>query len=154
MQPFENSTVHLIVCIFRSDITSCSYGYCQHLSVQNNVSEQLVGGDTGPFLTAFVFFLIAHIHANITYAPAGTICICWPIWIGVLAVSYQLLGIIQTSTTIAQDIQQKAVMLTVTQRLNECLPRKGTYIRLCFPKEDLASERLWGRVIFWVIFKL
>ena len=66
----------------------------QHLAVQNSVSEQLVGGDTGTIFTAFVFFFIAHIHANITYAPVGTICICWSIWIRVLAVSYQLLGII------------------------------------------------------------
>ena len=115
---------HLIICIFRSDITSFSYSYCQHNPVQNNVSEQLVGGDTGPILTASVFFLIAHIHANITYAPVGTIFICWSIWIGVLAVSSQLPGKSHTSPTIAQDIQQKAVTLTVTQRFNECLEKR------------------------------
>ena len=40
-----------------------------------------------------------------------------------LLASYQLLGIIQTSPTIAEGIQQKAVTLTVTQRFNECLPK-------------------------------
>ena len=36
----------------------------QHLPVQKNVSEQLVGGDTRPIFTAFVFLLIAHIQGK------------------------------------------------------------------------------------------
>ena len=143
-----SKTVHLIICIFRSDITSCSYSYCQHLPVQNNVSEQLVRGDTGPIFTAFVFFLIAHINANITYAPVGTICICWSIWIGVLAVSYQLLGIIQSSPTIAQDIsRRRSRWLLLSDSMNVCQEK--------VPTLDFAFQRkrLWGRIIFWVIFK-
>lgn len=76
-----------------------------------------IGGGTGPIPTAFVFFLIPHIRTNITYALVGTVYILCSIWIKVLTVtcSFQLLSVIQTSRTIAKDIQQKVVTLTATQ---------------------------------------